>query len=359
MGMEPYPPGKPIKEVERELGIGKVIKMASNENPLGPSPRAVEAMARVLPEVNLYPDGNAYYLKRALAVHLGVKEGNIILGNGSDEIIRMIAETFLNEGEEAVIAEPSFLIYRLAVKAMNGQCRLVALKDFTHDLVAMAEMINERTKLIFIANPNNPTGTMVTAEAVDSLMKKVPGEVIVILDEAYYEYIERDDFPRALDYIKRGRNVITLRTFSKIYGLAGLRIGYGIAREELIRDMNRVRQPFNTNSLAQVAALAALEDREHVEKSRRVNRAGKNFLYQELDRLQFSYIPSEANFILVDVNEDAKVLSLRLMQEGIIVRPMGMYNLPGFIRVTIGTGEQNKKFIKALQTVTLKMKTAD
>ena len=347
--IEPYPPGKPIKEVERELGIEEAVKLASNENPLGPSPQAVEAMEQVLPEVNLYPDGNGYYLKRALAAHLSVQESNIILGNGSDEIIRMIVETFLNEGEEAIIGEPAFLIYRLAVKVMKGQCRLVALKDFTHDLAAMAGVINERTKLIFIANPNNPTGTMVTAEEVNSFMKKIPQEVLVVFDEAYYEYIERSDFPQTLDYIREGRNVITLRTFSKIYGLAGLRIGYGIGSEELIKDMNRVRQPFNTNSLAQVAARVALGDREHVEKSRKANREGKSFLYEELEKLKISYIPSQANFILVDVNEDGKIISRQLMQEGIIVRPMGMYNLPHFIRVTVGTEEQNEKFIKALK----------
>jgi len=350
--IEPYPPGKPIKEVERELGIEEAIKMASNENPLGPSPKAVEAMKQALPEVNLYPDGNAYYLKKVLAAYLEVGEGNIILGNGSDEIIRVIVETFLNEGEEAIMGEPAFLIYRLAVKIMKGQSRLVPLKDFTHDLEAMARAINERTKLIFIANPNNPTGTMVTVEEVDSFMKEVPEDVIVIFDEAYYEYIERDDFPRTIDYLKEYRNVITLRTFfrtfSKIYGLAGLRIGYGIAGEELIGGMNRVRQPFNTNSLAQVAALAALGDREYVRKSREVTRAGKTFLYEELDKLKISYVSSEANFVLVGVNEDGKVVSRKLMEEGIIVRPMGMYNLPEFIRVTVGTEEQNKKFIKAL-----------
>ena len=346
--IEPYPPGKPIKEVERELGIEEVVKLASNENPLGPSPRAVEAMAQALPEVNLYPDGSGYYLKRALAAHLRVKEENIILGNGSDEIIRMIAETFLNAGEEAIMGDPAFLIYRLAVKVMKGQCRLVALKDFTHDLTAMAGMINARTKLIFIANPNNPTGTMVTAEEVDSFMKKVPERVMVIFDEAYYEYIERDDFPRTINYIRENRRVITLRTFSKIYGLAGLRIGYGVAPEELIKDMNRVRQPFNTNSLAQVAALSALKDEEHVRKSRQANREGKDFLYEELKKLKISYIPSQANFILINVHQEGKIISGKLLQEGIIVRPMGMYNLPHFIRVTVGTEKQNKRFIKAL-----------
>ncbi|MCD5397376.1 histidinol-phosphate transaminase [candidate division NPL-UPA2 bacterium] len=349
--IEPYPPGKPIKEVERELGIEEAIKLASNENPLGPSPGAVEAMKQALHEVNLYPDGNSYYLKKSLAAHLVVKEESLILGNGSDEIIRMIAETFLNEGEEAIVGDPAFLIYRLATQIMKGRCRLVALKNFTHDLTAMAGMISERTKLIFIANPNNPTGTMVTAKEVDAFMKKVPEEVIVIFDEAYYEYIERDDFPQTVNYIREGRRMITLRTFSKIYGLAGLRIGYGIGPKELIKDMNRVRQPFNTNSLAQVAALAALADQEHVEKSRKANREGKDFLYGELEKLKISYIPSQANFVLINVREEGKVVSGKLMQKGIIVRPMGMYGLPHSIRVTVGTEEQNKVFIKALQMI--------
>ncbi len=349
--IDPYPPGKPIKEVERELGIEEAVKLASNENPLGPSPKAVEAMEQALKEVNLYPDGNGYYLKRALAAHLNVKEENLILGNGSDEIIRMIAETFLNEGEEAIMGEPAFLIYRLAAKIMKGRCRLVNLKDSTHDLMAMAGTINKKTKLIFIANPNNPTGTMVAAEEVASFMKKVPEEVIVIFDEAYYEYIERDDFPQTIDYLGEGRRVITLRTFSKIYGLAGLRIGYGIGPEEFIKGMNRVRQPFNTNSLAQVAALAALKDQEHVKKSRKANREGKDFLYEELKKLKISYIPSQANFVLINVGEEGKVISRKLMQEGIIVRPMEMYNLPNFIRVTVGTEEENKKFITAMRAV--------
>ncbi len=346
--IEPYPPGKPIKEVERELGIKEAVKMASNENPLGPSPKALEAMREALNEANLYPDGSAYYLKRALSEHLDVGEENIIFGNGSDEIIRMIAETFLNQGEEAVIAQPAFIIYQIAVKVMKGKCKLVNLRNFTHDLVTMGEAVNESTKLVFIANPNNPTGTMVTREEVGSFMNKIPQGAIVVFDEAYYEYITRDDFPQTINYIRQGRNVITLRTFSKIYGLAGLRIGYGVAREDLIRDMNRVRQPFNTNCLAQVAALTALKDKEHIERSSRLNREGKDFLYRELDRLKVSYIPSEANFILIDLKQGARGASQKLMQEGIIVRPMGMYGLPNFIRVTIGTAQQNEKFIKAL-----------
>ena len=322
--------------------------MASNENALGPSSYAIAAIESAIGKINLYPDGGAFILKNQLAQHLGVGEENIILGNGSDEIIRMIAETFLNEDEEVIFAEPGFIIYRLAAVVMKGKCISVPLKNYTHDLEAIFQAINERTKLIFIANPNNPTGTMVEAVKVASFMKRVPQNVIVIFDEAYYEYVDRNDFPETIDYIREGRNVITLRTFSKVYGLAGLRIGYGIAREEFIRGMNKVRQPFNVNSLAQVAALAALEDKEHVRKSRRANSEGKEFLYREFARMKITYVPSQANFVLVDVGIDGDEVSRKLLKEGIIVRSMKMYNLPNFIRLTIGKMEENQKFITAL-----------
>ncbi|MBT9132710.1 MAG: Histidinol-phosphate aminotransferase [Firmicutes bacterium] len=348
--IEPYEPGKPIEEVERELGI-KAVKMASNENALGPSLRAVAAIKSALGKINLYPDGGAHYLKNLLAEHLKVRKENVILGNGSDEIIRIITETFLNEDEEVVFAEPGFIIYRLAAVVMSGKCVSVPLKNYTHDLEAMSQAINERTKLIFIANPNNPTGTMVNADKVASFMKRLPENVVVIFDEAYYEYVDCNDFPETIDYVKNGRNVITLRTFSKVYGLAGLRIGYGIAGEKFIGEMNRVRQPFNVNSLAQVAARAALEDKEHVRKSRRANSEGKEFLYQEFRRMKITYVPSQANFVLVDVGMNADKATERLIKEGIIVRSMRMYNLPNFIRVTVGTEEQNEKFIKALRKV--------
>lgn len=346
--IEPYEPGVPIEEVERKLGVIKAVKMASNENALGPSLRAVAAIENALGKINLYPDGGAFVLKSRLAEHLGVGEENVILGNGSDEIIRMITETFLNEGEEVVFAEPGFIIYRLAAVVMKGRCVSVPLKNYTHDLEAMSHAIGERTKLVFIANPNNPTGTMVDAAKVASFMKSLPRNVIVIFDEAYYEYVDRSDFPETIDYIKEGRNVITLRTFSKVYGLAGLRIGYGISGEEFIKGMNRVRQPFNVNSLAQAAARAALEDKEHVRKSRRVNSEGKEFLYREFARMKIAYVPSQANFILVDVGVDGDTVAQKLLKEGIIVRSMRMYNLPNFIRLTIGKMEENQRFIAAL-----------
>lgn len=345
--LRPYEPGKPIEEVQRELGLKDVSKMASNENPVGPSPLALKAIGENLHRINLYPDGGGYYLKKKLAHSLAVGEDQIILGNGSDEIIRMVVETFLNQDEEAVIAEQSFIIYQMAVKISNAKCRLVKLKDYQYHMESMAEAVGERTKVVFVANPNNPTGTMVTKNEVESFLAQIPEGVMTVFDEAYFEYIERDDFPETIKYIKDGATIICLRTFSKIYGLAGLRIGYGISQPEIITEMNRVRQPFNANSLAQVAAISALDDKEHIVKSREVNRAGKDFLYRELEKRKISYVPSETNFILVEVGDGADIASA-LLKKGIIVRDMSCYELPNFIRVTIGVEEANKKFIAEL-----------
>ena len=348
--LKPYEPGKPIEEVQRELKLGDVVKMASNENPLGPSPFAVKAIKSGLDRLHFYPDGSGYYLRKKLSAFLNVGKDSIILGNGSDEIIQIIAETFLNEGEEVVIADPSFVIYQMAVRIMNGNCRLVKLKNYQYDMAAMAGAVGNKTKLIFIANPNNPTGTMVTEDEIESFLEKVPEEVIVIFDEAYFEYIERDDFPKTIDYIKDGKTVICLRTFSKIYGLAGLRIGYGIGCPEIITEMNRVRHPFNSNSIAQTAAAAALDDEEHVRKSREVNSAGRAFLYRELDRMGISYIPSEANFILIKVGDGSHVVEA-LLRKGIIVRGMDGYDMPDFIRLTIGFEKENRRFVEALDKI--------
>ena len=349
-GLHPYEPGKPVEEVQRELNLRNVIKMASNENPLGSSPLAVKAVKSGLGKLHFYPDGSGYYLRKKLSAFLDVGEDSIILGNGSDEIIQIIAETFLNEGEEVVISDPSFVIYRMAVRIMNGNCRLVKLKNYQYDMAAMTDAAGNKTKLIFIANPNNPTGTMVSGDEIKSFLEKVPEEVIVIFDEAYFEYIERDDFPETIDYIKNGKTVICLRTFSKIYGLAGLRIGYGIACPEIITEMNRVRHPFNSNSIAQIAAAAALDDEEHVRKSREVNSTGRVFLYRELDRRDISYIPSEANFILIKVGDGSNVVEA-LLRKGIIVRGMDGYNLPDFIRLTIGIEKENRRFIEELDEI--------
>lgn len=348
--LKPYEPGKPIEEVQRELGLKNIIKMASNENCLGPSPLAVKAIKESLDGINLYPDGNGYYLKKKIAYSLGVGEEQIILGNGSDEIIRMIVETFLKEGEQAVIAEPSFVIYRIAVRIVNGKSVIVKLKNDRYAMESMAEAIGTQTRIVFVANPNNPTGTMVTKDEVESYLEKVPEGVITVFDEAYFEYVERDDFPETIKYIKNGSAVVCLRTFSKIYGLAGLRIGYGVSQPEIISGMNRVRQPFNANSLAQVAAISALDDEKHLKKSREVNCAGKRFLCLELDRLNIPYIPSEANFMLIKTGKGTQTAG-SLLKRGIIVRDMSSYNLSDFIRVTIGTQEENRKFVEELSAL--------
>ena len=347
----PYEPGKPIEEVKRELGLEEVIKLASNENSLGPSPKAIEAIRENAPFVNIYPDGGGFYLRKKLAQKYGLKIENILLGNGSDEIIRMTVETFLNPGEEVIVGEPAFIIYQLASKVMEGKCIKVPLKDFTHDLKAMKERVSDRTKLVFISNPNNPTGTMVTKEEVDEFMEGLPSSLIVVFDEAYFEYIDDPQYPDTLKFVREGKNVIVLRTFSKAYGLAGLRIGYALSTPSIITGLNRVRQPFNTNALAQKAAIAALDDQEHVQKSREMVKKGKNYLYAELKRLGIRFIPSVTNFILMDMKMDGKKIFQKLLKRGVIVRPMGGYNLPTYIRVTVGKMEENEKFIQALKEV--------
>jgi len=347
MTLKPYVPGKPVEELERELGITGSVKLASNENPLGPSPKAVAAISSMLGGIHRYPDGAAHLLREAIGVKYGVPMDGVVLGNGSNELLEIAVRTFLLPGEEAVMADPSFAVYRLAVQAAGRGRVVVPLKDGRHDLDGMADMINEMTKLVFIANPNNPTGTINTAAEMKRFMERVPSGVIVVVDEAYYEYVTDPDYPETLDYLDEGRNILILRTFSKAYGLAGLRIGYALAPTELAGLMDRVRQPFNTNMLAQAAALAALEDRGHVEESVRVNEDGKRYLYKELDRLGVEYIPTQANFIYMDMHKDARELYDRLLRQGVIVRPMG----PTQLRVTIGLGAENERFVRALEQI--------
>jgi histidinol-phosphate aminotransferase len=346
LGIKPYVPGKPVEELERELGIADSIKLASNENPVGPSAEALKAIGDSLSGLNRYPDGSGFYLKRALAEHLGVGEDEIILGNGSNELIDIAARTFMKDGDEAVMAVPSFIVYSMAVQSIGGKALQVPLKDYTHDLGAMAAAITPKTKMIFIANPNNPTGTINRMEEFDRLMENVTDDMLVVLDEAYYEYVADPGYANSMKYLHSRKNVLILRTFSKIYGLAGLRLGYGIGKKEILLDMNRLREPFNTNSLAQKAAIAALNDRAHIDRSRSVNEEGKRYLYKELDAMGASYVPTEANFIFMPV-DDSAALNDRLLRLGVIIRPMG----PKAIRVTIGLPEENRRFIEALKTV--------
>ncbi|HZK24546.1 MAG TPA: histidinol-phosphate transaminase [Oscillospiraceae bacterium] len=351
LAIKPYVPGKPVEEVERELGISDVIKLASNENPLGPAPAAIRVLQGMLDNVSVYPDGNCYYLKTALAEKLGILPANLIVGNGSDEIIKMIAEAFLDEGEEAIVADPTFSEYDFAVKVMGGRTVVVPTKDLTHDLTAMAEAINEKTKLVFICNPNNPTGTIVKKDAVQAFMARVPEDVIIVFDEAYYEYVRDEQYPQTLDYVRAGRNVIVLRTFSKIYGLAGLRVGYGVSTPELIGMLSRVKEPFNVNLLSQAAALAALGDKEHLADSRQVNEEGKAYLYSEFSRLGLLYEPTEANFIWVEIKADCQKVFNKMLRRGVIVRTGDIFGAPDVLRITIGTAEQNKRLISTLEAV--------
>jgi histidinol-phosphate aminotransferase len=345
--LSPYVPGKPIDELQRELGLTRVIKLASNENPLGPSPKALAALSGAQEMLHRYPDGGAYQLRQALADRWKVTSDQVILGNGSDEILGLLARTFLTPGDEAVMADHTFVIYKLEVTAVHAKPVMVPLVNWTHDLDAMAQAISPRTRLLFICNPNNPTGTMVSAEAVERLMAQVPEDVIVVFDEAYFEYVRNPRFPDTIAYVKQGRNAIVLRTFSKIYGLAGLRIGYGVSTPEIVDLLNRVRPPFNANSLAQKAAFAALTDDEHVAKSRAVNADGMEQIGQGLQALGLTSVPSETNFVYFDCKQDGRRIFDALLREGVIVR-----HLAGtMLRVTIGQPDENTVFLQALRKV--------
>lgn len=351
--LKPYVPGKPTEELERELGIRDSIKLASNENPVGPSPVALRAIIESLTSpnpsnsINRYPDGSGYYIKKALSEKLSVSEDEIILGNGSNELIDIATRTFLQPGDEAVMAHPSFVVYPISVQALGGKPVQVSLRHHKHDLEAMADAVNPKTKILFIANPNNPTGTINKKDEFDRLMERLPGRILVVADEAYYEYVEEPNYADSMKHFRNGRDILVLRTFSKIYGLAGLRIGYGIARKEIITEMNKIRPPFNTSSLAQVAALYALKDEDHVRYSRKINGEGKRHLYREFDSLGLKYVPTEANFIYILLGQDSNAIYNALLKQGVIVRPVG----PEEIRVTIGLPEENKRFIEAIKSV--------
>jgi histidinol-phosphate aminotransferase len=344
----PYAPGKPIEEVEREYGIANSVKLASNENPMGPAPKALAAIRANLGQLHLYPDGDCYYLKEALSKKLAVMPEQIIFGNGSNEIIELAARTFMRPGDEAVMARQAFVVYKLLVQAVGGIAKQIPLREFTHDLEAISSAISPRTRMVFLANPNNPTGTIYRRAVWERFLDRVPEEVLIIADEAYFEYVRDPEYPDSLCYHNGGKSILTLRTFSKLYGLAALRIGYGVAAKEIIEVMQRVRQPFNVNAVAQWAALAALDDQEHVGKSLEANRCGMEFLNAEFDRLGLPYVQSHANFILVRVGNGNEVYQ-HLLAQGVIVRPVGVYEFPEYVRVTVGTMDENRRFIEALE----------
>ncbi|WHH56892.1 histidinol-phosphate transaminase [Petroclostridium sp. X23] len=346
----PYVPGKPISEVQRELGLEKVIKLASNENPLGCSSKAKDAMMEVMNTPGLYPDANSTELRNALAKKMKLKPEQLFFGAGSDGIIEMIPKAFIDPDDEAIMAVPSFPLYETNTKLAGGICIGIPLdKDYFFDLDAMEEKINDKTKLIWLCNPNNPTGTMYTKEQQDAFLEKVPDHVVVVLDEAYYEYVTRDDYPESLQLLDKYNNIIILRTFSKIYGLASARIGYAISNEKIISYLERVRSPFNVSSYAQAAATASLEDDTFKKTSYLTNKENKEYLYSTFDKLGLVYLPSETNFVMVNVNRSSKEVFQSLLHKGIIVRPGYLYGMDTWLRVTIGLREECEEFVKALK----------
>jgi histidinol-phosphate aminotransferase len=352
-GLATYEPGRPIEEVARELGFrsaDEIIKLASNENALGPSPRAMEAMRKAIPQMHLYPDGGAYYLKQALAAKLGVRPEELLPGTGSNELIELMGHVFLGPKAGIVMADYAFVVYRLVAMSSLAAVVDVPMKDFTHDLDAMLAAIRPDTRIVFISNPNNPTSTMVSGDAIERFMRQVPDDVVVCFDEAYIELLPQEKQPDTVRYVRDGRNVVLLRTFSKSYGLAGLRIGYAVAPAGCIRLLDKVRQPFNVNAMALAAAAAALEDDEHLERTRRMVRDGVAYLEGEFRRMRLPYVPASANFVMVDVGKGRDVFNA-LLREGVIVRPMDGYKLPRYVRVTVGTEPENKKCVAALRRV--------
>ncbi len=356
----PYKPGKPVEEVKRELGLTQVVKLASNENSLGPAPKAIEAVQKLASKMHIYPDADAHELRMALAAHLNVAPETLVFGNGSDDIIHLLGVTLLLPGDEIIQADPSFVRYESAAILNNAVCHLVPLTpDYRHDLPAMAARVNDRTRLIFLCNPNNPTSTIISGEELARFLDSIPPQVVVVLDEAYYEYAAHaPEYPDALAYVRDGRNVVVLRTFSKAYGLAGHRIGYGVMRPEIAGWLNRTREPFNVNYMAQAAAVAALSDTEHIARTLAMNAQGKCDLYAAFTELGLSATPTYANFVWVDVKTDAKAVFQGLLHRGVIVRVSDSFRAPTHIRVTIGTPDENAVFLAALRDVLVELKHA-
>jgi histidinol-phosphate aminotransferase len=347
--LKPYEPGKPIDELERELGISEAVKLASNENPLGPSPRAVAAMREAVATVNRYPDGKSYHLRHGLAERLAVDPEQLVFGSGSDEILELLAKTFLGPGDEVVFPWPSFAMYPIVTQGMGATPVAVPLGDgFAHDLDAMRAAVNAKTRLLMVCTPNNPTGTSIGSADFDAFMETLPDAVITVVDEAYFEYVRRPDRADAIAWVARRPATILLRTFSKAYGLAGQRIGYGIASGELIGLLERARHPFNVNLLGEIGALAALDDKEHLERTLTANAEGMDWLRRELGTLGIEVAPSDANFVLARTGAD---VYQALLRRGVIVRPMAGFGLPEYVRITVGTEPENRRLVEALRAV--------
>lgn len=357
LNLQPYVPGKPVSELEREYGVHNAIKLASNENPLGPSPLAVEAARGALQGCERYPDGNGFALKQALAEKLSVPSRWLSLGNGSNEILELIARVFLMQGANAVFSEHAFAVYPIVTQAVSAEARIAAANSpdhampYGHDLEALAQLVDVNTRVVFIANPNNPTGTWLASVELEAFIRQLPAHVVVVVDEAYFEYVREEEYPDTLKWVERYANLVVTRTFSKIYGLAGLRIGYAVSQTTITELLNRARQPFNVNSIALAAAQAALQDDEHVERSVRVNREGMQQLMSACERLGLGYLPSVANFLCVHTRKPGTEVYAALLPEGIILRPVDNYGLPEYLRITIGSGEENRRVIEALEKV--------
>lgn len=350
-GLTPYVPGKPVEELQRELGISNIVKLASNENPLGPSESVLSALESVKPELTRYPDGNGFHLKAALASHLSVSSHQITLGNGSNDVLDLIARAYLAPGNEAIFSQYAFAVYPISTQAVGAKAVVTPAKDYGHDLDAMANAVTDKTKVIFIANPNNPTGTSFGKEQWQAFIAKIPQQVIVVLDEAYIEYVEGDEGLNGLDYLNQYPNLIVTRTFSKAYGLAALRVGYSISHPDVANVLNRVRQPFNVNSFALAGAVAALNDTDYLQRSREINQQGMNQLVNGFKALGLDYIPSAGNFITVHFDQSGSELFEKLLQQGVIVRPVGNYGMPNSLRVSIGLEAENQRFLDALTSV--------
>jgi len=349
--LTPYPPGKPIEELERESGITGSIKLASNENPLGPSPKAARAIKESINKINRYPDSSGYYLRNSLAKKFGLPMANIILGNGSDEIIKLIAHAFLSTDDEVIIPFPTFLMYEKNAQSFQGKIIRIPLTNFSVDLPSILRAVSDKTKIIFLNNPNNPTGTALTIKEISHFLQSTPKEVIVVLDEAYIEFATDKNIESGICLLKSNPNLVILRTFSKLYGLAGLRIGYGFSSEDLINGLNLVQQPFSTNYMAQIGAIAALNDNVFVKKTLALTVEGLKFLYSQLNGMGLDYITTQANFFMIKTPIGAKETYKRMLKEGVIIRSMEDFGMKDFIRISVGLPEENERFIKTLKKI--------
>ncbi len=359
LAIDPYVPGKPIEELEREMGISDSVKLASNENPLGPSPRATAAMRTAIANLHRYPDGAGHEFIGALAQHLSCRPQHIVMGNGSDDIIALLAHTLLTPGDRAVMPRPSFLMYAIAVRTAGAEPVFVPLDHLAIDLDAMLQAVDENTRMIFLCNPNNPTGAIIRQQAFEHFLAALPPAVVVVVDEAYIEFVRDPECLQSITMATGGQPVVTLRTFSKLYGLAGLRVGYGVMPESLVEGLNRIRQPFNVNLLAQIGARAALDDREFVAKTLKLVHMGLDYLYGELDALGLTYYPTQSNFFLIDMARDAQAVFEAMLRQGVIIRSMRGYGFPQYIRVNVGTPDENRRFIAALHAVIETIEPAD